>query len=114
MSADPPDPSLPAQLRAFPATLPLVGDPPNALLSLPDDRILHLATVLRDTPQAAPALAPEEWREFLAYRLGTRPEGCRPPAVVMDFLRRQHLPAVARSSYAGRANSIILPRVVHS
>ena len=36
----PPDPALPAILREFHQRLPLAGDPPNALLSLPDDRIL--------------------------------------------------------------------------
>ncbi|MEN6341201.1 MAG: hypothetical protein ABFC89_01440 [Methanospirillum sp.] len=65
MSPDAPDPSLPARLRELHARLPLAGDRPNALLSLPDDRILFLAAVLRDTPKAAPALAPEEVGEFL-------------------------------------------------
>ncbi|HIH03435.1 MAG TPA: nucleotidyltransferase family protein, partial [Methanoregulaceae archaeon] len=94
---EPPDPSLPSRLREFHVRLPLAGDPPNALLALPDDRILSLAAVLRDTPQAAPALSLEAWREFLdllrphgvyallAYRLSAWPEGCRPPAEVMDF-----------------------------
>ena len=61
----PPDPSLPARLRAFHQRLPLAGDPPNALLTLPDDRILYLAAILRDTPVPAPALPAEEWREIL-------------------------------------------------
>jgi hypothetical protein len=64
MSVEPPDPSLPARLRAFHLRLPLAGDPPNALLALPDDRLLYLAAVLRDTPQPAPALSLDEWRGF--------------------------------------------------
>ena len=56
----------------------------------------YLAAVLRGTPQAAPALSPGEWREFLgvlrpygvhallAYRLGAWPEGCRPPIGVEE------------------------------
>ncbi|MEN6518189.1 MAG: hypothetical protein ABFC38_08325 [Methanospirillum sp.] len=104
---EPPDPSLPSRLREFHVRLPLAGGRPNALL--PDDRILYLAAVLRDTPRAAPPLVLEAWREFLdllrphgvhallAYRLGTWLEWCRPPAEVMDFLRRQHLLAAARS-----------------
>ncbi|MEN6517313.1 MAG: hypothetical protein ABFC38_03870 [Methanospirillum sp.] len=95
--------------------MPLAAGRPNALLSLPDDRILYLAAVLRDTPVPAPALAPEEWREFLgllqphrvhallAYRLSAWPVECRPPVDVMDFLKRQHLLAAARSLRAGRA-----------
>jgi len=114
MSVEPPDPTLPGRLREFHATLPLAGGRPNALLALPDDQLLSLAAVLRDTPQAGPALSLEAWREvlgllrphglyaLLAYRLGAWPEECRPPAEVMDFLKRQHLLAAARSLRAGR------------
>ena len=52
-----PDASLPSRLRAFHERLPLAGDPPNAVLSLPDDRLLYLVPILRDTPQPAPALS---------------------------------------------------------
>ena len=58
---EPPDPSLPARLRGFHERLPHAGDPRNALLSLPDDRILYLAAVLRDAPVPAPALSGEAW-----------------------------------------------------
>ncbi len=114
MSSGPPDSSLPTWLREFHAKLPLAGGRPNALLSLPDDRILYLVALVRDTPHAAPALALEEWREFLdllrphgvyallAYRISAWPESCRPPAEVTDFLKRQHLIAAARSLRAGR------------
>ena len=37
----PPDPSLPARLRAFHERLPLAGEPRNAVLSLPDDQVLY-------------------------------------------------------------------------
>ena len=92
MSADPPDPWLSERLHAFHATLPLAAGRPNAVLSLPDDRLLYLAALLRDTPQQPPALSPEEWREFLdllrphrvhallAHRLGAWQDG-RPAAI---------------------------------
>jgi hypothetical protein len=108
----PPDPSLPARLRAFHERLPLAGDPPNALLSLPDDRILYLAAILRDTSVPAPALSLDGWREFrdllkphgvfplLAYRFRAWPEACRPPAEVMAWLNRVFLFAAARSMRA--------------
>ena len=60
----------------------------------------------------APALSPEEWREFLdllkphgvyplmAYRLRAWPEDCRPPAEVMDYLNRVFLFAAARAMRA--------------
>jgi hypothetical protein len=68
MSAAPPDPSLPGRLREFHARLPLAGDPPNALLAPPANRLLYLAALLRDTSQPAPALTPDGWRAFL-YRI---------------------------------------------
>ncbi|MEN6518194.1 MAG: hypothetical protein ABFC38_08350 [Methanospirillum sp.] len=123
MRPEAPDSSLPGRLRELHTRLPLAGGRPNALL--PDDRILSLAAVLRDTPQAAPALSLEEWREFLdllrphgihallADRLSAWPEDGRPPAEVMDFLKRQHLVAAARSLRAGRCRfrpgSIVRP-----
>jgi len=41
------------------------GDTPNAVLSLPDDRLLSLVAILRDTPLPAQAMSPEERRAFL-------------------------------------------------
>jgi hypothetical protein len=114
MSFEQVDPSLPGRLRAFHERLPLAGNPPSVLLALPDDRILYLAAVLRDMPVPAPALSPEEWQVFLdllrphgvyallAHRLSAWPESCRPPAEVMDLLKRQHLFAAARAIRAGR------------
>ena len=110
----PPDPSLPARLREFHARLPLAGDPPNVLLSLPDDRLFYLVALLRDTPMPAPALSLAEWQGFLdllrphgvfpllAYRLRAWPEDCRPPKDVTDYLNRLFLYAAARSMRAGR------------
>ena len=56
----PPDPSLPALLRAFHERLPVPAGPRNAVLALPDDRLLYLVAILRDTPTPAPAMTPEE------------------------------------------------------
>ncbi len=110
----PPDATLPARLREFHQKLPLAGDPLNAVLSLPDDRLLYLVALLRDTPQPAPALAPDEWQGFLdllrphgvyplmAYRLRSWPEECRPPLEVVDYLNRVFLYAAARAMRAGR------------
>ncbi len=96
MSSEPVDPSLPSRLRKFHERLPLADDPRNALLSLPDDRILYLVAILRDTPAPAPVLPAEEWRAFpdllrphgvhalVAYTLRAWPADCRPPAEVME------------------------------
>ena len=71
----PPDPSLPALLRAFHERLPVPAGPRNAVLALPDDRLLYLAAILRDTPTPAPALSPEAWQGFLDL---LRPHGVYP------------------------------------
>ena len=110
---EPPDPTLPARLREFHERLPPAGDPRNARFS--DDRLLYLVALLRDTPVPAPTLLLEDWQAFLdllrphgvdallAYRLSAWPEGCRPPAEVIDFLKRQHLLVAARAMRGGRA-----------
>lgn len=59
------DPALPTRLREFHDRLPLVGNPPNAVLALPDDRVLYLVALLRDTPQPVPSISSEEWKKFL-------------------------------------------------
>ena len=111
---EPSDATLPARLREFHERLPVAGDPLNGLLSLPDDRLLYLAAILRDTPVPAPALSLDYWREFrdllvphgvfplLAYRLRAWPEDCRPPEEVMAWLNRVYLYAAARTMRAGR------------
>ena len=114
MSPEQPDPSLPARLREFHARLPLAGGRPNGLLALPEDRLLYLASLLRDMPVPAPALSLDEWRGFLdllrphgvyallARRLRSWPADCRPPAEIMDYLNRIFLYAAARAMRAGR------------
>ena len=100
MRPEPSDPSVPS-------SLPLAGDRGT----LPDDRLLYLAAILRGTPVPAPALSPEAWQGFLdvlkphgvhplmAYRLRAE---CRPPAEVMGHLNRIFLNVAARSMKAGR------------
>ena len=114
MRPQPPDPSLPARLREFHERLPLAGEPRNAVLALPDDQVLYLAAILRDTPVPAPTMTPEAWQGFLdvlrphgvyplmAYRLRAWPADCRPPLEVMEYLNRLFLYAAARSMRAGR------------
>lgn len=101
MTPAPPDPTLPARLRAFQERMLLASDSWTSLLSQSDDRILYLAAILRYSPVPAPALSPEECREFidrftphgvyqlLAPCLGAWPNVCRPPAEVMNVLKRQ-------------------------
>ena len=124
MSPEPADPSLPARLREFHERLPLAGDPPNAVLSLQDDRILYLVALLRDTPQPAPTLSLDEWR---AFRDALVPHGIPaprvPPPLVAGGLPAaggRHglpgpgLPLRGRCGPAHSANSIIVLKVVHS
>ena len=96
-----PDPTLPARLRV-PRKAPVRGRPAARRTLAPGrSGLLNLSALLRDTPVAPPAMSPEEWREFLdqftphgvyallANRLGAWPEDYRPPAEVMNVLKRQ-------------------------
>ena len=79
-----------------------------------DDPGTYRPLAPRDTPVPAPPLSPEEWQGFLdqllrhgvyptlVYRLRSRPETCRPPRDVMDWLNRFTLGAAARTMRAGR------------
>ncbi len=90
MKPHPAGPPAPRGLRAFQARLPLAGDPPNALLSLLDDRFLSLAAVLPDTPQPAPALSPKEWQAFFDRLV---PHGAFPAPGALTPSRARGLPA---------------------
>ena len=114
MIHQPIDPSLPDALREFHRQVPLEGEPLNALLALPDDQILYLVALLRNSPQPAPSLSPEGWQQFLdllqphrvlpllAFHLRSWPEECRPPQEVMSQLNRLLIFTVARTVHAGR------------
>jgi hypothetical protein len=107
-------PSLPDVLKNFHCGLPLAGDPPNALLSLPDDLLTYLIAAIRNTPQSPPDLSCDDWRNVLALlrphmiyplltsHVRTWPEECRPPQEIMNYLNRVFLMAAARNMRAGR------------
>lgn len=106
--------SLPDALRDFHKHLPLSGDPPNALLSLPAPLLGYLIAAIRNTPCPPPDLSPDEWHHFLAllhphwilplitFYVRTWPEECRPPREIMEHLDGILLHATARNLLAGR------------
>ena len=106
--------SLPEDLRNFHKHLPLAGDPPNALLSLPDDLLIYLIAAIRNTPRSPPDLSVEEWHNFfdllrphwivplLAFHLRTWTEEFRPPQKIMEYLDGIFLAASARNLLVGR------------
>ncbi|MCX6692550.1 MAG: nucleotidyltransferase family protein [Methanoregula sp.] len=101
-------------LKTFHHGIPLAGDPPNALLSLPDDLLTYLIAAIRNAPQPAPDILPDDWQSFLAllrphaivpllaFHVRTWPEECQPPQEIMEYLNRVFLMAAARSLLAGR------------
>ena len=105
---------LPDLLRNFHKDLPLEGDPPNALLSLPDDQLMYLIAVIRNIPRNPPDLSLSDWHAFLsrvqphgifpllAFHLRNWPDDCRPPREIMEYLNRIFLRAARRSLLAGR------------
>ena len=106
--------SLQNTLKTFHRGLPLSGDPPNALLALPDDLLTYLIAAIRNAPRPAPDISPDDWQSFLALlrphwivpllasHVRAWPEECRPPPEIMDDLNRVFLMAAARSLLAGR------------
>ena len=119
MPPSPPDPSLPAKLREFHQRLPLAGTPPNAPLSLPDDRLLYLAAPARH--------AGTRWRRggssaTTSHHTGSSPArvpapgraGGLPIAVRGHGVAEPGISLCGRCGPAGPSNSNILPRVVLS
>jgi hypothetical protein len=106
--------SLSDVLRKFHGHLPLAGDPPNALLSLPDAHLSYLIAAIRNTPRSPPNLSPDGWHRFIlllqphsivpliAFHIQTWPEECQPPQEIMEYLNRIFLGAAARNLLAGR------------
>jgi hypothetical protein len=96
------------------STIPLAGDPPNALLAIPDDLLAYLICAVRNTPAVPPDCAMEEWRALLtvlrphgifpllASHLKTWDEPCRPPEEIMTFLSRVLLEGCVRNLRLGR------------
>ena len=111
--------SLPDELRNFHKHLSLSGDPPNALLSLPDDLLLYLIAAIRNTPLSPPDLSPDDWQNFLTllrphmifplitFHVRTWPEDCQPPQEIMAYLDGVLLYAAARNLLAGRQIQLV-------
>lgn len=112
---DPPSPgSVAAAVRSIHQSLPLAGDPVNALLDLPDDLLFYLVTLLRNTPCPAPQVSRRDWDTLIrllrphwvypliSYHLNAWPEECRPPKEFLEELNRISLSATARTLLAGR------------
>lgn len=114
------DPSLPERLRQFHAEFPLAGDPWNEILAVPDDQLLYLVALLRNTPMPALALTADEWNRFftrlsphgifalMSYHLRSWPAECRPPKEVTDVLERNFLAAAGTALRAGRQIQVMV------
>ena len=105
---------LPETLRRIHKNLPLAGDPANDLLSSPDDLLIYLVSLVRNTPFNPPHRSPDEWQAFLsllrphwiypliASHLRSWPEECQPPQEIREYLERIALTATARTLLAGQ------------
>jgi hypothetical protein len=107
-------------LREFHAGLPLSGDPPNALLLLPDELLQYLVAAVRNAPCLPPAIAQDEWDRFidlldsqailplLAYHVQAWPEACRPPQEICARLDAAFMQGAARNLLIGRQVQTVL------
>lgn len=111
--------SLSGEFRALHRQLPLAGDPANDLLSLPDDLLIYLVSLVRNTPAPPPRRSRDEWQAFLsllrphwiypliAFHLRSWPEECRPPQEIREYLERISLSATARTLLAGQQIHVV-------
>ena len=91
--------SLPATLRQWHAVYPLVGNPPNTLLSVPDDLLQYVVAAARNIPCTPPVCNPGAWGQvfdclrphgiipLLAWHISSWPEECQPPEVILSGLK---------------------------
>ncbi|WFN33517.1 nucleotidyltransferase family protein [Methanogenium sp. S4BF] len=101
-------------IRNLHTIVPLAGDPPNALLALPDDLLEYLLCIIRNTPVVPPACSTEEWDALLtllrphgifpllAFHLKEWDEECLPPKEIMAFFSRIFMEGCARNLRLGR------------
>ena len=106
-------------LRNFHKELPLAGDPPNALLTLPDDLLSYLIAAIRNTPRSTPDLSLDAWHNLLAllqphgifpliaFHVRTWPEECRPPQEIMEDLDQLFVMGAVRNLRAGRQIQVV-------
>ncbi|MDD1701600.1 MAG: nucleotidyltransferase family protein [Methanoregula sp.] len=105
-----PLPSL-EEFRQFHAHIPLAGDPPNQILTLPDDLFIYLVATLRNNPTSPPTCSLQDWDTVLRFlrphgiipliasNLISWPENCHPPKETMAFLSKILLFGGARGLY---------------
>ena len=110
----------PGTLRMFHRTHPLAGEVPNAILSLPDDLLVYLTSVIRDIPSLPPQVSSDDWNNLLsllrphwiiplvAATVVAWPEEYRPPPVILSELKQARLSGIARSILIGRQCSTII------
>jgi hypothetical protein len=106
--------TLPATLRQWHTVHPLAGDPPNALLSVPDDLLQYIINALRNSPCIPPVCSPEAWDHvvsclrphwiipLMAFHMLSWPKECRPPEKILSVFENALLAGAARNLLMGR------------
>jgi len=87
------------EVRHLHPNLRFGGEPPDALLTLPEELIRYILALLSEAPQPAPQVHQDEWTKLITtlkshwvlplvyWHAGHVPEKMRPPREVMDVLR---------------------------
>ncbi|QSZ66687.1 hypothetical protein RJ40_03845 [Methanofollis aquaemaris] len=107
-------------IRELHSIYSLCGVPRNDLLSVSDDLLLYLSSILRNEEASPPECSPEAWR-LLLRRLSPHwvtpvlygylrswDQACLPPAKVMETVRRDYLIGKVRSVQMDRQLGEIL------
>ena len=87
------------EVRHLHPNLRFGGEPPDAILTLPDELIRYILALLSETPHPPPEVSPDKWTKLITtlkshwvlplvyWHAGHVPEKMRPPREVMDALR---------------------------
>ena len=109
-------------IRQFHTDLNLAGEPPNALLSVSDELLSYVLSLLREEPPILPEATVDEWSELLTHlqchwitpllywKIGHLPPELRPPDFICTRMREIFL--ASRVRYMGMERQ--LKEVLHA
>jgi len=95
-------------IRKIHSDLSLAGEPPNALLSVSDELLYYMLSILRDEPPILPEVPVDEWIELLDHlqchriipllywKIGHLPSELHPPEVIYARMREIYLASHVR------------------
>lgn len=103
-----------SSIRELHSIVPLAGDPPNALLTIKDELLEYLISIIQNTPSVPPVCTMDEWNDLLtllrphgifpllAFHLRGWDRECLPPEEIMTFLSGVFMSGCVRNLRLGQ------------